>query len=193
MIMDPVGRNTGYTMPRQAADIVTLSHEHPGHANLDAIKPEYRVVSGPGEYEISDVFITGIRSYHDREKGSEQGYNTMYLVELDGLTYGHLGDLGHPLRETEIEAFGSVDVLFAPAGGGPLLSPSEVAEVVGSISPRMVIPMQFQTRKGDKSRDDVAAFCRQLGSEPPEPVDKLAVKASDLTDQMHVVVLKPDN
>lgn len=191
--MDPVGKNTGYSLPKQPADIVTLSHEHPGHANLTAIKPEYQVISGPGEYEMNDVFITGIRSYHDKEKGSEQGYNTMYLVALDGFIYGHLGDLGHPLRENEIEALGSVDVLFAPAGGGPLLSPSEVAEVVGSISPKVVIPMQFRTAKGDKSRDDVAAFCKQLGAGTPEPVEKLVVKSSDLTDQMQVIILKPDN
>lgn len=193
VIMDPVGKNTGYSLPKQPADIVTLSHEHPGHANLAAIKPDYRTVSGPGEYEISDVFITGIRSYHDKEKGSEQGYNTMYVVDLDGLRYAHLGDLGHPLSENDIEAFGAVDVLFAPAGGGPLLSPSEVAEVVGSISPKMVIPMQFQTAKGDTSRDDVSAFCKQLGVETPVPIDKVVAKASDLTDQMQVVILKPDS
>ena len=31
IVMDPVGRSTGYALPKQKADIVTISHNHPGH------------------------------------------------------------------------------------------------------------------------------------------------------------------
>ena len=192
VLMDPVGKTTGFTMARQTADIVTLSHKHPGHTNLDGVKPDYQVIDGPGEYELHDVFITGIRSYHDKEKGAEGGYNTIYRVEFDGLKFGHLGDLGHTLNDDQIESLSSVDILFVPAGGGPLLSPSEMAEVVGGISPRMIIPMQYQVGKGDQGRDPVEAFCKHLGADIPVPLEKLTVKASDLTDQMQLVLLTPD-
>lgn len=192
IITDPVGKKTGYTIPKQTADIVTVSHGDPGHTNLAAIKPGFQLIDGPGEYEIHSVFIEGMRTYHDAEQGATRGYNTVYHFEFGGLTFAHLGDLGHPLSDEQVESLSGVDVLFAPAGGGPLLSASDMAEVVGAISPRMLIPMQFQTKKGDASRDPVEPFAKHLGVELPQPVDKLTVKASDLTDQMQFVVLKPE-
>ena len=192
ILTDPVGKRTGYTLPKQGADIVTLSHEHPGHANLDALKPGYEVISGPGEYELSGVFITGIRTYHDKEKGAKEGYNTVYVIEAENMRFAHLGDLGHELSEAQEEQLNSVDVLFVPAGGGPLLSPSEMTEVIASISPRLVIPMQYQTRHGDADREPVEPFLKHLGVEVPQPVEKLVLKPSDLTDQTQVALLEPD-
>lgn len=193
IITDPVGKKTGYTIARQTADVVTLSHNHPGHANLAAVKPGYQIIDGPGEYEVHGVFIEGIRTYHDREQGAELGYNTVYRIETGNLTFAHLGDLGHPLSDEQVEALSSVDVLFAPAGGGPLLSASEMAELVGAISPRLLIPMQFRTSKGDTSREPIEPFAKHLGIEMPEPVDRLRVRTSDLSDEMRFVVLKPES
>lgn len=193
VLMDPVGKKTGYSPSKQTADIVTVSHEHPGHNNLQMVKPEYALINGPGEYELHAIFVTGTRTYHDQAKGAERGYNTIFEIDLDGLRVAHLGDLGHTLNDDAVEALANIDILFAPAGGGPLLSPAEIAEVVGNISPKMVIPMQYQTSKGDKDRDTVEAFCKQLSMEMPEPVEKLTVKSSDLSDQMQIVLLQPNS
>ncbi len=192
VLTDPVGKNTGYTLPKQTADIVTLSHDHPGHNNLAAVKPDYQLINGPGEYEVHAVFLTGFRTYHDQEKGAEHGYNTIYLIEMSGLRLAHLGDLGHTLNDDQVETLGTIDVLFAPAGGGPLLSTSDMAEVIGRISPRMLIPMQYKAGKGDKKREEIDGFVRHLGVEMPTPVDKINVRQSDLTDQMQLVLLKPE-
>jgi L-ascorbate metabolism protein UlaG (beta-lactamase superfamily) len=191
VLMDPVGKKTGYTVSKQTADIVTVSHEHPGHNNVAMVKPEYALINGPGEYELNNIFVTGIRTYHDKVKGAERGYNTIYELDMDGMRIAHLGDLGHTPDEQSIERIESIDILFVPAGGGPLLSPSEIAELVGTISPKMVIPMQFRTGKGDTDREPVDAFCKHLGIEIPNAVDKLNVKASDLSDQMQLVVMEP--
>jgi L-ascorbate metabolism protein UlaG (beta-lactamase superfamily) len=193
VLMDPVGKRTGYSLPKQTVDIVTLSHEHAGHVNLEAVKPGFKMISGPGEYEMNDTFITGIRTYHDKQQGAELGYNTVYLIELENLKFGHLGDLGHQLSDSLIEQYGSVDVLFVPAGGGPVLPPSEMAELIANISPKMVIPMQYRTTRGDAERDEVAPFLKHLGVEAPQPVEKLVIKPSDLTEQMQVVLLTPES
>jgi L-ascorbate metabolism protein UlaG (beta-lactamase superfamily) len=192
VLTDPVGKKTGYSLAKQAADIITISHDHPGHNNVAAIKPDFQVIDGPGEYEVHEVFITGLRTYHDKEKGKSLGYNTVYRMDFGGLSYGHLGDLGHQLSDDHIEVLGGVDILFAAVGGGPLLSASDMAEVIGAISPRMLIPMQFRTARGDTGRDEIAPFAKHLGVELQAPVEKLTVKASDLTDQMQFVVLKPE-
>jgi L-ascorbate metabolism protein UlaG (beta-lactamase superfamily) len=193
LITDPVGRNTGYAMSKQTADIVTLSHDHPGHANLAAVKPEFSVISGPGEYEMHDVFVTGIRTYHDAASGREQGYNTVYLIEAEGMNICHLGDLGHLPTSEQVEQMAQCDILLAPVGGGPMISASQAAEVVTQLEPKLVIPMQFATTIGDSGRGALEPFVSALGMPAPEPVDKLTVRHSELTDVMQLVILLPDS
>jgi L-ascorbate metabolism protein UlaG (beta-lactamase superfamily) len=193
VLTDPVGRVTGYAMPKQQVDIVTLSHDHPGHANLDAVRPEYQLVKGPGEYELHEVFITGIRTYHDDEKGKKLGYNTVYLIELEGMIICHLGDLGHSLSEEQAEAMAGCDVLLVPAGGGTVLDPVRAAEVISQLEPKIVIPMHYATDIGDKTLGGVDAFCKQLGVEMPAPEEKLVLRQSDLGEAMRLVILTPES
>ena len=197
ILTDPVDRRTGYAMAKQQVDIVTLSHDHPGHTNLAAVKPDYKVVRGPGEYEIHDVFITGIRTYHDAEKGAKLGYNTVYLIELEGMTIAHLGDLGHPLTDEQTEAMSKCDILMIPAGGGPsggeVITPEVAAEIIGQLEPKVVIPMQFATPIGDKQYGTIDAFCKALGVDVPAPEEKAVVRSSDLTEAMKLIVLTPES
>lgn len=192
VLTDPVGKNTGYSLPKQTADIVTISHDHPGHNNLAAVKPEYQVINGPGEYELHDIFVTGIRTYHDGDSGAQHGYNTVYLIEVEGMIICHLGDLGHPIQPDQTEAMAQCDILLVPAGGGPIISAAQAADVVALLEPKIVIPMQFATSAGDKSREPLTTFINALGAGSPDPVDKLVIKRSELTDVMRVVILKPD-
>ncbi len=196
VVTDPVSRSTGYTMPKVTADLVTLSHQHPGHTNLGAIRPDppFKVIDGPGEYEIHDVLVTGIRTYHDPNKGADRGYNTIFLLELDGMTICHLGDLGHALSQAQAELLNGTDILLIPAGGDNtnIIDPSRAAEVVGQLEPKLVIPMQYATGNGDKTLGDLVTFCKALGVQPPTPEDKLVVRASDLSESMRIVALTPE-
>ncbi|MCO5224152.1 MAG: MBL fold metallo-hydrolase [Thermomicrobiales bacterium] len=192
IIMDPVGKNTGYSLSKQQADIVTVSHPHEGHNNLGQIKPDYVVLDGPGEYELHGVFIYGARTYHDNVKGAELGYNTIFTVLTEGIRFTHLGDLGHQPKDEVMEEIEGTDVLIVPAGGGNLMTPAQMAELVGVIAPKMVIPVQFRTDLGDKGRGEVSDFARQLGEPLPEPVDKLTIKSSDLGEKMQFVLLSPN-
>lgn len=188
VLTDPVGKDTGYSLARTTADVVTISSERPEHANLNAIKPEFDTVTGPGEYEMHEVFITGIRTHLDEEKGKVRGHNTVYLIEMDGMTFCHLGDLGHALGEEDTEAIGDVDVLLVPAGSATL-DPAKAAEITSQLSPKVVIPMQFATSSGDRSLANLENFCRNLGVSVPEPTEKLSLKASDLGETLQVVTL----
>jgi L-ascorbate metabolism protein UlaG (beta-lactamase superfamily) len=192
ILTDPVGKQTAYAMPRQTADIVTISHDHPGHANLAAVKPGYQTIAGPGEYELSGVFITGIRTYHDGASGAERGYNTAYLIEVEGMIICHLGDLGHPLTPEQTELMTQCDILLIPAGGGPVITPEQAADIVTVLEPKLVIPMQYATAHGDRGRGPLEPFITALGASMPEALDKLTVRASDLSDTVQVVALLPD-
>jgi L-ascorbate metabolism protein UlaG (beta-lactamase superfamily) len=188
VLTDPVGRETGFALAKQTADIVTVSSRQPANANLTAVKPEFDTIDGPGEYEIHDVFVTGIRTHQDDAGGTVRGHNTTYLIEMDGMVICHLGDLGHTLSEEHAEAMTDVDVLLVPAGSKHL-DPARAAEVVSQLEPKVVIPMQYATAGGDKDLVGLEAFSRNLGVSTPEPEEKLTFKESDLGDTMRLVVL----
>lgn len=190
IITDPVPRSLGYKVDKQRADIVTLSHDHPGHTATEIISGDYKVVQAPGEYEMDEVFITGIRTYHDNRRGEERGRNTVYIIEIENMTICHLGDLGHALSAEQVEALTSVDILIVPIGGGPVLDAEKAAEVAGQIEPKMIIPMQYRTALGDHDRAELDRFLKEMAVHDVVPVDKLTVKPSDLRDMTEVVVLE---
>ncbi len=195
VLTDPVGRQTGYALPKQTADVVTISHDHPGHANLDAVRSTAAgatpptVLRGPGEYEVHGVFVTAIRTYHDEQRGAERGRNTVYLFELEGMVVCHLGDLGHGLSEEQAQAMANVGVLLVPIGGGGVLDATKAAEVVAQLGPKLVIPMQYATPQGDRALAGLEPFCKELGLEVPPSEDKLVLRSSDLGETLRVAVL----
>lgn len=193
VLTDPVDRVTGYAMQKQTADIVTISHEHPGHVNLNGVRPEFQVVRGPGEYELHDIFITGIRTYHDAEKGALRGYNTIYRIEVEGIVICHLGDLGHPLTEEQKAAIGDIDILLVPAGGGTVLAPEAAADLIAELEPKIVIPMQYATPNGDLDLGPLEPFAKRLGQPIPEAIDKLVLRQSELPETLRLVVLTPES
>jgi L-ascorbate metabolism protein UlaG (beta-lactamase superfamily) len=136
IVTDPYDNSIGYDTPRLKADIVTVSHEAPGHNNVELVKGA-RPITGPGEYEIGGVFITGISTHRpaDKKKKSENGTkNTLYLFDFDGLTVAHLGDLDHVPTQAQIEDLGTVSVALVPVGGGGL-NAAQAAEVISLIEP----------------------------------------------------------
>lgn len=191
VFIDPVNRSTGFGMGKQNADIVALTGDALGN-NLDAIRPEYRTIQGPGEYEMHDVFITGIRTYQDDEQGASLGYNTAYVVEAEGLKIGHMGNLGHALTEAQAESLEELDILIAPVGRESGLSAEKMAQVVANLSPKVVIPMRYATEFGDRDLGDLQDFCRKIGVEVPAPEDKFVIKSSEIGETLRLVILNPD-
>jgi L-ascorbate metabolism protein UlaG (beta-lactamase superfamily) len=191
ILTDPVPPESGYDMGSPQVDIVTVSHDHAGHSALDQVQDGYRLLNGPGEYEIKEVFITGIRTYHDGDRGSQYGRNTVYVFEIDDLVFAHLGDIGHVLSEEQVESMMSVDVLMIPAGGGPTINANQAAEIIGQVEPRMVVPMQFRTGDGDLDLEPVEDFLRELGTAEYRTEERLVVRKSDTAEAPQIVVLKP--
>src|SRR5579862_7798059 len=150
LVTDPFSTQPGPAqgeLPRLSkinAPIVTVSHNHPGHNNTAAISGDPRIVRGPGEYEISDVLITGVASYHDDKHGKERGRNTIYVIHMDDIVICHLGDLGHTLQEEQLEEVADADVLLIPIGGQNSLDATQAAEVISQVEPRIVIPMHYR-------------------------------------------------
>jgi L-ascorbate metabolism protein UlaG (beta-lactamase superfamily) len=172
------------------ASIVTVSHNHAGHNNVVGVNGNPRAVRGPGEYEISDVLITGVASYHDDKKGQEYGRNTIYIIHMDDLVICHLGDLGHVLQEEQLEEVADADVLLIPIGGEHTINVTQAAEIISQVEPRIVIPMHYRPGSGDVP-GPLDKFCREMGAETLNAQPKLAVTRSSLPAETQVVVLTP--
>lgn len=195
-VTDPFPPSLGIKLPKLEADVVTVSHAHPGHAHVEGIVTEdVFVVEGPGEYEVKGITVYGIRAFHDALEGAQDGSNTIYLLEVDDIRICHLGDLGHTLDDETVEAIGTpVDVLLVPVGGGKALAAAKAAEVVRTIEPRWVVPMHYRIPGLKLELEGVETFLKEMGVTEAVPQPKLVVQYSGSGDsETKVVLLEPRN
>jgi len=171
-----------------SASIVTVSHDHPGHNYVSGVSGNPRVVRGPGEYEISDVLITGVASYHDNKRGQERGRNTIYVIHMDELVICHLGDLGHTLQEEQLEEVADADILLIPIGGRATLNGAQAAEVISQVEPHIIIPMHYYN-EAPETPDPLDKFCREMGIEVINTQPKLTVTRNSLPTEPQVIIL----
>ena len=188
LITDPFSPQLDRSLGKISAPIVTISHNHPGHNYAVGVDGSPRVVRGPGEYEISDVLITGVASYHDDKHGQELGRNTIYVIHMDDLVICHLGDLGHILQEEQLEEVADADLLLVPIGGQHTINATQAAEVISQVEPHIVIPMHYSPTIGD-AVNPLDKFCREMGIEAINPQPKLSITRSALPAETQVVIL----
>jgi len=196
LVTDPFDSATGLKLPRLAADIVTVSHDHHDHNNIAAVKGSGDknpfVIDQPGEYEIKNTFVYGISTFHDNQQGKERGKNIVYRIEIDGLTIVHLGDLGHLLENGQTERLAGVDILLIPVGGNDTINAKQAAEIISQLEPRIVIPMHYDLPGLQSKLDSVTTFCKELGVSATDTVDKFKITKKDLPqDNLQVIILQP--
>ena len=194
VVTDPFDNKTiGYDGLKLKADIVTVSHNAPGHNNVDAVKGASHVIDGAGEFEIGGVFITGVSTDGAGGKKKSKDFaarNTVYVFDYDGITIAHLGDLQQVPTQSEIESLGTINVALVPVGGGGGLNAAKAAEVISLIEPNIVIPMHYATSATKISLDSLNKFVKEMGLSKPETQPSLKVTRSGLPDETRVVVLE---
>lgn len=194
-IVGPTGR--GLT-----ADIATYSHPDgqstlpldgtAAHRRGDGIRvpsslsPAF-LLDAPGEFEIHEVLITGVRTYRDDARGVERGVNTCFVYELDGLHAVHLGDTGHLLTEDMLGELGTVHVACVPIGGA--LPAARAAELVTQLDARLIVPMPVGGNGSVAGALD--RFLHEMSVQNVEPVPKLTVTISSLPNETTVALLEP--
>jgi len=177
-------------MPRLKGDIVTISHDSPGHNCAEAVKGAQHVLTSAGEYEISGVFITGIALVD--AKAAAPRKNIAYFYDYETLTVLHLGDLTHVPDQSVVQALGEVNVLLIPVGGGNGLNANNAAEVVALLEPHYVVPMHYALPGLRVELDPVDRFLKAMGVSKVSELDVLKVSAGELPEQTQVVVLTPN-
>ena len=191
IVTDPFNKSIGLASPRLKADVVTISHDAPGHSNSDNVKGA-RTITGPGEYEIGGAFITGVDTSSNKQEGdSEITPNTAYVIDYDSASVCHLGDMNAIPSQTQIEALGTVDVLLVPVGGGKGLNAAQAAEIISLIEPSIVVPMHYRVGKVKVKLDPLSRFLKEMGLGKVNSEPNLKVIKSSLPEETQVRVLDP--
>ena len=189
VLTDPCPPASGYAIGKPTADIVTISHRHDNHSYVKTVAGTPTVLEGPGEYEISDAFITGIATYHDGSKGMDHGPNVAFVLEMEGMKLCHLGDLGHAPSAEQAEEMTGADILFVPIGGNTTLDGVKAAEVVALLEARLVVPMHYKTPAFKGELETPERFLKEMGATAHEPQAKLSVTRTQLPTDVQVVLL----
>jgi L-ascorbate metabolism protein UlaG (beta-lactamase superfamily) len=199
VVTDPYSAKVGFPFPRVSADIITVSHQHFDHNNSSAVSSTSRrevpfEISQPGEYEVSEISVFGVKSFHDDKSGELRGENTIFVIKVDDITIAHLGDLGHKLADKQTEEIGEIDVLFMPIGGHYTIGPKVAAEVMSQLQPSIVVPMHYRTKKHDQKAFSsvlgLSDFLEEVGFDEVKPIEKLSLTKQQLPDEMEVMVMK---
>src|SRR3989344_3752553 len=176
------------------ADIALVTTNHPDYNGVEQLSHGERapfVISGPGDYEVKEIFIKGVASDADigglSAQAGKKFINTIYLFSLDGINIAFMGAISDgELSKESREAINDPDILFIPVGGkgkeANLLDAKSSAKLASTLEPKLIIPMDY---------DDASlkAFLKELGEEKAEVVDKLTLKRKDLDNKEGEVVV----
>lgn len=189
IVMDPVDRESGFSMGRPTADIVTVSNPNPAHSNVRGVRGSPLVLDGPGEYEVRGVMLMGIEtSLTASENGVAPERNTSFVVESEDIRVAHLGGLGAPLTDEQAGELAEVDVLIIPVGGEQAIDADAAARILRQLDPAVVIPLHYN----DQQPEALKRFVQAVGVEPEEPEQRVSFQRRGLRgEKVRLVLLQP--
>ncbi len=176
----------------ESADIVTVSHGHGDHNNVTAVQGNPKVIRESTPVKVKGINFTGIDAYHDTSDGSERGANVIHCFEIDHIKTCHLGDLGHPLTDNQIDSIGKVDILMVPVGGNFTIDAETADGVIEKLKPAVVIPMHFcNDRCPNFPVAGVDSFIDGKSNVTVLDTSEIEYKAGELPESTCIVVLQP--
>jgi len=196
ILIDPVSPKIGYVIAPQSlpADLIFVSHDATDDSDVGLAKdtppkPEligprptpgysegifhYTLASG----EDKTINFRRVFSYRDNVDGKQRGTNTITVINVDGIRFCHLGDLGQRiLTPKQVQLIGPIDVLMIPVGGYNTIGAKTAVQIVAQLHPKVIVPMHFRTQYVNEDLQEnlepVDDFLTALGP-------KVAVKAGD--------------
>jgi hypothetical protein len=190
LAFNPISKESKLKASRFGADIVLVSLNDKDMNGADQMsfgEKQPFIVSGPGEYEVKDIFIKGFKSSSDY--GGKGRLNTIYSLTFEGMNLCFLGALNGEIDSETSEALGDIDILFTPIGGEGVLDAVAANKLAVKLEPRLIIPMHY----GDVGEANaLKKFLKEGSSENTKSEDKLTIKKKDLDGKEgDIVVLSP--
>ncbi|MBI4713781.1 MBL fold metallo-hydrolase [Candidatus Uhrbacteria bacterium] len=190
LVTDPYDNQTGLRFPRTIeGNVVMITHDEMDANNIEAVTGSPYIIRTPGEFEVRGVFVFGIPAPLKREqKKGISIENILYRIESEGIHLAHLGAIDRELTDEELKRLQNIDILMVPVGGGGVLSPSDAAEVIRQIEPRVIIPMTHSIPNLKAKYESVDAFCKAMGTCRREHMNKFKITRKDLPEEDMLIV-----
>jgi len=169
---------------RFGSDIALSTINHPDYNGFDMVSHGDNIpfeISGPGDYEIKDIFIKGIMT--NTEISGKKYINTIYSLSIENISICFLGAISDDKLSSSIRGqIESPDILFVPIGNNDLLNPSEAYKLAVTLEPKIIIPMDYDEKT-------LKAFLKEAGQEKVLPIDKLTIKSKELVGREGEVIV----
>jgi L-ascorbate metabolism protein UlaG (beta-lactamase superfamily) len=183
IITDPFGSSSGLSPVRGGADVVISSNPKVDTCNnFASITGNPFIVTGPGEYDIKEVFVIG----------AQAGESTIYSIEVEGIRIAFLGHFNQKeLTDEQKESLEGADIVLVPVGGKDVLDFETAAKIATKLEPFYVIPHSYKIPGLSLNLDKLDKFLQEMGSKSSEQ-DKLTLKKKDLVgDTTSLMILSP--
>ncbi len=200
VLIDPFGNSeSSYWFPRPfpplEADVVLVTHDHFDHNATNRLPGRPTLLRGPGAFRLQDIQIEGVLDVHSAGPGARGMANTLFVIEMDGVRYCHIGDNRHDVPEDVRVRLGRVDVLMVTVDDScHLLSYTQVDVLVDALDPRVVVPMHYYieglTTKGSTLKEPAVWLASRSLVRTPDP---LVISARDLPETQQTWVLAPQS
>jgi len=148
------------------------------------------LVEGPGDYEIGDFSIHGVRATRHLDTSADEPVATVYRIEVGDVRIALIGNITPKLSENQLEELGVIDILIVPVGGnGYTLDGTSAAALVRQIDPKAVIPTHYADNalKYEVPQDALETFVKELGA-PVETVAKYKIKSASALPPVLTVI-----
>ena len=130
--------------PEVPCDLGLITHAHFDHDAVDRLPEAASVLRMPGEFTTGDLRIQGIADFHSGSSRLRDLPNVMFWLEVDGVSFLHIGDNRADWPDDVARAVGDVDVLMVTVDDSiHLLTYNEVDSLVQRLEPRVVVPMHY--------------------------------------------------
>jgi L-ascorbate metabolism protein UlaG (beta-lactamase superfamily) len=142
----------GYDPIAEPADVVIMSSATDRFHSCAAMVPGDPTVINALEItetaaQVKGVCFHAVPAMESIKHKSDPDQNAMYRFAVEGIEIGHMGDMGNPLSEIQLEFFKGVDILLALTGGPPTIELDDLDKVIDTIQPQVTIPMHYKTDK----------------------------------------------
>jgi L-ascorbate metabolism protein UlaG (beta-lactamase superfamily) len=153
IVTDPyTPEHAGLEPIRKPADVVVMSSAlDEAHSFWQQVPGEPRVLNAleavrePVEL-APGVVVEAVAASEGEDRPDDPKANALYRFELGGLSICHMGDVGTPLADAQLDPLrGRVDVLLALAGAGLTIALPDLDAAIEAIGPKVVVPMHHRT------------------------------------------------
>jgi len=188
LVTDPHdGKSIGIPPPSVQGDVILISHDHYDHNSSKSVERESsRIIKDERKRNISDIEIKGIKTFHDKHKGEKRGQNIIFRFIIDGISFCHLGDLGHKLNEDIINQIGEIYILFIPVGGTFTIDADTAWEIINKIKPKITVPMHYKIGGLSLPIDNIDKFLDKNPYEVLKVGNEIDIEKEDLPTEKEI-------